>query len=97
MVMFSTSSNCIVHLSFSEAKIHHINHISSQQFQKVTISDSFRLNMAPGPPSPSLMEQTCTNLKLALSKSGGIPSEQLSCKSGYIKEAHVLYLIQLYR
>jgi len=33
--------------------------------------------MAPGP--PSLMEQTCTNLKLTLTKSGGIPSEQLSC------------------
>ena len=38
--------------------------------------------MAPGPPSSSssLMEQTCTNLKLTLSKSGGIPSEQLCCK-----------------
>lgn len=35
--------------------------------------------MAPGPPSPSLMEQTCSNLKLTLSKSGGIPSEQLCC------------------
>jgi len=35
--------------------------------------------MAPGPPSQSLMEQTCNNLKLTLSKSGGIPSEQLCC------------------
>jgi len=37
--------------------------------------------MAPGPPSSSssLMEQTCTNLKVTLSKSGGIPSEQLCC------------------
>ena len=38
--------------------------------------------MAPGPKasSSSLMEQTCTNLKITLSKSGGIPSEQLCCK-----------------
>ena len=44
--------------------------------------NSFRLRMAPGPKasSSSLMEQTCTNLKITLSKSGGIPSEQLCCK-----------------
>ena len=42
--------------------------------------------MAPGPPSPSLLEQTRTNLKLTLSRSlTGIPSEQLCCESSVVR------------